>query len=187
MPDEDEKPPVVAEEIAVKPADSPVVLNEASLVLAEPETLIQGLRFLQQRIPGFEQLALRRRRSMTRAANLDPEFLEAGIQAADAWEETKSIIGMSGPELREEDAEIRRWNQVEVDVKALLSGISNANLKRKHHLGDAILLLYAYLGRQMQTGGMPHLRPYYENMKRAYLRTLKKSRQKKEKEKKAEE
>jgi hypothetical protein len=49
MPDEDEKPSVVAEEIALKPADSPVVLNEASLVLAEPETLIQGLRFLQKR------------------------------------------------------------------------------------------------------------------------------------------
>ena len=181
MPDKDEETPEVSEEIAVNPDQAPVVLNQTSLALAEPETLIQGLRYLQGRIPDFEQLSLGERRSMTRVANLDPEFIEAGLQAADVYQSAKTILGRSGPELREEDTEIRRWDQVELELKALQSGIHSANLKRKRHLGEAILLLYSVLGSELRVSGGRYLRPYYENMKRAYLRSLKKGRQKKEK------
>jgi len=139
------------------------------------------LRYLQGRIPDFEQLSLGERRSMTRVANLDPEFIEAGLQAADVYQSAKTILGRSGPELREEDDEIRRWDQVELELKALQSGIHSANLKRKRHLGEAILLLYSVLGSELRVSGGRYLRPYYENMKRAYLRSLKKGRRKKEK------
>ena len=63
-----------------------------------------------------------------------------------------------------------------------------ANLKRKHRLGSAILQIYRMLGIYLHD---PHpddiyLRPYYENMKRAFLRTKQFRRKKKEAEPAAE-
>ncbi len=46
-------------------------------------------------------------------------------------------------------------------------------MKRKHRLGRAILQVYSMVGSYLGAGGPEHLylHPYYENMKRAYLRT----------------
>src|SRR5437763_15218165 len=64
MADEDEKAAAPSEETidvnrsaAAEVSSNPlIVLNETSLALANPETLVRGLRYLQQRIPEFEQL-----------------------------------------------------------------------------------------------------------------------------------
>jgi hypothetical protein len=141
----------------------------------EPEMLVQGLRYLEQRIPEFTQLSVKEKRSRARAANLDPEFLEGGLQAAAVWRRTKRVVERSGEELRQEDEVIRRWDEAILAWRAVLDGLEAANLKRKHRLGTAILLIYHILGRYMR-GNHPeeaYMRPYYENMKRAYLRTQK--------------
>lgn len=159
---------------AQAPSDVIAVSDAAPPALVEPETLVQALRYLQQRIPEFLHLSLREQQSMTRAAHLDPEVIENGIQAADAWQVTEAVIGRSAEELRRDSDDARRWDEVERELLALAKGIADANLKRKHRLGRDILLLYSALGI---TTGYGYMRPYYENMKRAYLRaTRKKSR-----------
>jgi hypothetical protein len=148
-----------------------------------PEMLVQGLRYLQERIPEFTQLSVKEKRSHARAANLDPEFLEGGLQTAAAWRWTKHFVKRSGEELRQEDNVSRRWDEAISAWRAILDGLEAANLKRKHRLGKAILLIYAILGRYMR-GNHPeeaYMRPYYENMKRAYLRTQKFSKRTKTK------
>jgi hypothetical protein len=171
---------VEPEERQVEPADLLAVAPAAPPVMVEARMLAAGLRYLQQRIPKFTQLTVREKRSRARAANLDPEFMEAGLQTAEVWPETKSIVGRSAEELREEDAEIRRWDGTLVELQAFMSGIAAANLNRKHRLGAAILLIYGVVGTQLR--GEPEdrafMRPYYDNMKRAYLRTLQKGRKK---------
>ena len=149
--------------------------------LAEPEMLVKGLRYLQERIPDFTQLSVREKRSHARAANLDPEFVEMGLHAAAAWRDTKKIVKRSGEELQEEQEEIRRWDEVVRELRALTDGIEAANVKRKHRLGKAILLIYSMLGIYVDGGGSQdaYLRPYYENMKRAYLKTQQFRRRKK--------
>jgi hypothetical protein len=144
--------------------------------VVEPEVLAEGLRYLQQRIPEFVQLSLREEQSMARAAYLDPEFIAAGLHAATVWAEAKSLVERTGEELRREDEDIRRWDEVERELRALTKGIAAANLKRKHHLGKAILTLYRVLGINLTrrtTDNHAHLRPYYEDMKRAYQKRLK--------------
>lgn len=162
-----------ADLLAVAPASPPAAVVEARM-------LAEGLRYLQQRVPGFVQLSVREKRSRARAANLDPEFMEAGLQTAEVWPETKTLTGRSAEELREEEAEIRRWDGTLVDLQAFVSGIEAANLNRKHHLGKAILLIYGVVGTQLrgEREDRSFMRPYYDNMKRAYLRTLKKGRKK---------
>lgn len=156
--------------------------------LVESEMLVKGLRYLQERIPGFTQLTVREKRSHARAANLDPEFVENGLHAARVWRDTKLIVKRSGEDLREEHEEIARWDEVIRELRALTDGVEAANVKRKHHLGTAILQIYRILGAYLD-GSRPedaYMRPYYENMKRAYLRTQQ-FRRRKTKEEPAEE
>ena len=70
---------------SVAPSDPLAVADTSSPVLAEPEMLVEGLRYLQQRIPEFSHLSLEEKRSHARAANLDPGFIESGLQAAEVW------------------------------------------------------------------------------------------------------
>jgi hypothetical protein len=143
--------------------------------LAQPEMLVDGLRYLQKRIPEFTQLTVQEKRSHARAANLDPEFIDAGLQVAAVWSQTEAMVNRSAEDLDEEQAEIRRWDAVVVELRALTSGIEAANLKRKHRLGKAILKIYNIVGALLDRPRPEdaHLRPYYENMKRAFLRTQK--------------
>ena len=163
----DETPEAATDVLAPAPAGPPAV--------AEPETLVDGLRYLRQRIPGFTYLTVREKRSHTRAANLDPEFLAAGLHAAGLWHGTEALVQRTGEELRQEQEEIEHWDQVLIELRALTDGIAAANLKRKHHLGEAILTISKILGVWMASSdrNSPHayMRPYYENMKRAYLKT----------------
>ena len=156
---------VTTDVLAAVPSSTPI--------LAQPQFLVDGFRYLQQRIPEFTHLTLKEKRSHTRAANLDPEFIESGLQAAAVWPHTKAIVDRSAEELRGEQEEIRRWDEVIVELRAITDGIESANLKRKHRLGRAILQIYQMMGAQLHNAGPEDIkmRPYYENMKRASLRT----------------
>jgi hypothetical protein len=189
----DDRQPPVPPVVTVEPGETvatPVAsdllaaVQTTPLSLAEPEMLVKGLRYLQERIPDFTQLSVQEKRSHARAANLDPEFIEAGLHAASVWRETEIFVKRSGEELRQEDEEIRRWDKVVLELRALTDGIEAANVKRKHRLGRAILLIYRILGAYFQRSRPEdaYMRPYFENMKRAYLRTQQFRRRKKKEE-----
>jgi hypothetical protein len=184
--DESSAPPVVTAEPveSVAAPDAPDLLVPVKTTppsLIEPEALAKGLHYLQERIPEFTQLTVREKRSHARAANLDPEFIENGLHAARVWRETKTLVKRTGEELTEEQEEIRRWDEVIRDLRAFLDGIEAANVKRKHRLGTAILQIYrmlaVYLNRPQPED--LYMRPYYDNMKRAYMRTQQFRRRKK--------
>ncbi|PYQ32208.1 MAG: hypothetical protein DMF56_00095 [Acidobacteria bacterium] len=178
--------------VTAEPAGMPATLVVTDILapvqtappsLAEPEVLVAGLRYLQQRIPEFTQLSVQEKRSHARAANLDPEFIENGLHAAGVFRDTKLLVGRNSEELREEDEEIRRWDAVILEMRALIDGIEAANLKRKHRLGSAILTIYRVIGIYLRhpRSEDAYLRPYYENMRRAYLKTQRfRGRKKKE-------
>jgi hypothetical protein len=155
-------------------SDPLAVLRTAPPLLVEPATLVEGLRFLQSRIPDYTQLSADEVRAMMRAAYLDPEFIEVGIQSAGAWDNAKAALGMTGEEMRAEADEIRKWDEVERELTVLLKGIAAANLKRKHHLGTTVLKLYNVLRVTVDFQNR-HLRPYFDAMKQAYLRRRKKA------------
>ena len=169
MSDDDDREP------AALPAVTDVLVPEETTpaTLAEPDMLVKGLRYLQERIPDFTQLSVQEKRSHARAANLDPEFVEMGLHAAVVWRDTKKFVKRSGDDLREEQEEIRRWDEVIRELRAVIDGVEAANVKRKHRLGKAILLIYRMLAIYVDRGGPEdaYMRPYFENMKRAYLQT----------------
>jgi hypothetical protein len=179
MPQDD---PEKAKLATVDPGDPPALSPEALAVfenlaplLVEPETLIQGLRYLQQRIPEFVQLTLAEERSMIRAAHLDPEIVDIAIHTAGAWDETRDIFGWTGQDLQRQSDVIRRWDGVERELHALMKGVAGANLQRKHTLGIALLDLYAVLRRTVNRPGSrrAHLRPHVEELRRAFAKLRK--------------
>ena len=62
---------------------------------------------------GFTQLSTEEERKLTRVAFLDPEFLDAGVRAGRAWDEAKTVTGLSGEEMRDLSEENRRWDELE--------------------------------------------------------------------------
>ncbi len=135
-----------------------------------PEMIVTGMQHLQERIPGFVQLSVKEKRSMARAAHLDPEFVRAGIHAASVWDQTPVVLRRSAEDLRQEEEDIRRWEDAIRSFSAILEGMVSANLTRKNHLGRDILTLYNILGTLMShpSREASMLRPYYEEMKRIY-------------------
>src|SRR5258708_38461208 len=119
MPDDDPPPDDASEtKPAISTNDVLRLVDDAQLALANPVALIELLRYLQERIPGFTQLSAREPRSLIRVSSLDPEFIEAGIRAGSAWGDTKGVIGLSGEELRQEVDEVRHWDEVESETRA---------------------------------------------------------------------
>jgi hypothetical protein len=174
MSDDDPRPDDPETKPAISTSESIAITGEAAqLVVADPGALVDAFRLLAERIPGFTQLSTEEERKLTRAAFLDPEFLEAGVRAGRAWDEAKTVTGLSGEEMRDLSEENRRWDELESVVGAFLKGISARNRKERHRLGEAILTMYSLLGRAINRKHGRHLRPFYEEMKRAYMRSRK--------------
>jgi len=152
------------------PDEATLTIAPAGPLLVDAEMLLTGLRHLQQRLPDYIHLTAREARGMGRAANLDEDFMNAGIHAATLWGDSKRLTGWTGEEMRQVADETRRWDDVERELRIVLKGISDGNRKRKHDLGSAVLMVYFALGRLIKRE-VPHLRPYYEEMKAAWLRS----------------
>lgn len=180
--------PALPEKPPQRPSEALAIGNPAP-AMVEPETLVLGLRSLQQRIPGFTQLSIDEVRSMARAAYLDPEFVDAGIHLAHVWDRTNAVIGRDPSELREDADETRRWDEAEREAMALIKGMGASNLERKHRLGQDILAIYSLVGRLLRhpNGDHAHLRPYYEEMQRLYRKNMQKPGKGKKKEPKTGE
>ncbi len=142
-------------------------------LLVEPETLIQGLRFLQKRIPGFVQLSIQEERSMARTAYLPAKAVDIGIQSVDVYDKANAVIGMTGEEMRQSRDLSRRWEGVSRELGVLKKGIDGANIARRHRLGLATLDLYAFMRRAAKKK-QTELRPYVEELRRALAETRKK-------------
>jgi hypothetical protein len=139
-----------------------------------PEALVQGFRQLRERIPGYHVLSRKEERSILRTAYLDPELIQSGLTAAEVWAEQRiqRFAGMTAEEMQALDTEIRAWDDVERDLRVLLAGITGANRDRKHRLGKSVLSVYKFLGIELSgpRSENTHLRPYFEAMKRAYMK-----------------
>jgi len=171
MPD-DTPPLAVPPEVKVATVESdPLVLFTTPQPL-DPVRVVQGLRYLQQQIVNGEPLSVREARSKLRVANLDPVFLDTGVQAIDAGGEPDAAVGMTAEEISVERALARQWDDVQREIRVLSKAIDASNLRRKWRIGTAVLTMYYLLRR----GSRPHLSAYLDEMKRAYMRTRKKSR-----------
>jgi hypothetical protein len=172
--EKDPLPTVPDHETALTVPDMLALQKSEPPAMLAPEAIVQGMQQLPQHIPEFEQLSVEERRSMARAAHLDPAVIQAGLHLAAMWERTPQVIGRNVEAMRQDDEDTRRWDDAIRTFSATLQGMTSANLKRKHRLGEDILHVYRLVGILMKSPSPETalLRPYYEEMKRVYKQTM---------------
>jgi len=141
--------------------------NDTTSGPIDPEELVQELRRLRDRIPNYGQLTLRQAQSMVRVANLPVEVVHAGLVAGKGYAGTKALVGMTGEELWQLNELAGRWTAVDDELVAMLSGVRATNLKRRHIIGQAVLLIYTTLRGLIKQKAHSALIPFVAMMKEA--------------------
>jgi len=114
----------------------------------EPEEVVQILRIIRGHVPDFAQLAGAERLALGRVAALDPEFVQASINAVGASTPLEGALGRSAAELRQDAEFTGRWSAVADELRALLAGVISAIQVRRHRLGLTALQVYG-ISRQL--------------------------------------
>jgi hypothetical protein len=133
----------------------------------DPAELVQQLRRFREGIPNYGQLTVRQAQSMTRVANLPDELVHSGLVAAKGYHETKALVGLTGEELWQLHEDDGPWTMLEDELVVSLRGVRAANLKRRHTIGQAVLLIYTALRGLIKQKEHSYLIPFVEMMKAA--------------------
>jgi hypothetical protein len=108
------------------PADAPAAIT--------PEAMVEQLRTMRAQIPQYVQLTKPDARSIRILANLNPEFTQAAINAVGASPRVEATVGQTAQELQTVAETAARWSPVEDELRAMLNGVSSANLTRRSSL-----------------------------------------------------
>ena len=96
-----------------------------------PEALVEQLRAIRDQIPDFTQLPVPDARVLQSAANLNDGFVQAAINSTGASESVRSALGVTADQLQQQKSDAARWSAVEDELRAMLRGVTAANLVRR--------------------------------------------------------
>jgi len=134
--------------------------------VSTPEAVLQQLRALRPQIPDYQQLPVPEARTLRGPANVHPDFAQAAINAVGASARVEVTVGQSAEELQTIAETCARWTPVEDELRAMLGGVSSANLTRRHTLGQAALLTYAVSKKLVKLPEHADLLPHLAQMRR---------------------
>lgn len=141
----------------IRGKETPVTTNQKSTLNpaegtdseapSTPEEFVLQIRAMLARLPKPEAasapVALKRR-----LAHVDPNFVQASINAAGTTPEVQNMLGRTDEEMRQETEAANRWTAVADEARTLLKEIVAANTIRRQRIGLAALQTYA-ICRQM--------------------------------------
>ena len=137
------------------------------LPMLTPEQVVEQLRLLRQQIPDFVQLSSTREiQQLRRLASVSREFAREGIGAVSASAVVREALGNTAEDLHQAEDEIARWAVAESELRALLRGVSAANLIRRHRVGLAVVQAYNVSRQLVRQDDHAQLRPHVERMSR---------------------
>jgi hypothetical protein len=132
-----------------------------------PEAMVEQLRILREQIPEYVQLPAAQIQSKHSVANLNRDFSQAALNAIGASATVQGVIVSTPEELQTEAETADRWTKVEDELRAMLKGVASANLNRRHHVGQAVLLTYALSKKLVLSPEHADLLPHVDEMRRA--------------------
>jgi len=113
-----------------------------------PEAVVGQLRAIRDQLPEIVPQTPKQRTAMRKAAQIPPEVLQASISVIGASDDVSSAIKQPASDVNALQDETNRWNAVEIELKALLNGVSGANLERRHRLARIAAQAYG-IGTQL--------------------------------------
>src|SRR5258708_39301022 len=147
---------------------TPVTTPDPTPVLLTPDAVLAQLVALRQQIPDFTQSQIPDAQLLRPAANGRREVVRSVIDTVRNSEKVQIAIGRTPDDLQQEALESDQWSSVEAELRALLKGVSAANLLRRHKVGTSALQTYT-ISRQLVRGQNPevNLIPRIADMRRA--------------------
>lgn len=143
-------------EVDKPPESQPITADE----------LVEALRALRQRIPGYVQLPIPDARSARSVASLDPQFKQSAINAVGASPLVAQAVGFTAEELRQMNDDADHWSAVADELRAMLQGVVAGILTRRHRVGLASLQTYKITGQLVRHEDHADLLPHLHEMKR---------------------
>ncbi|HEY2091217.1 MAG TPA: hypothetical protein VGJ81_04970 [Thermoanaerobaculia bacterium] len=133
---------------------------------ANPEDVVTQLRAIRQLIPEYGQIPATVKTTLHSAANVSPHFVNASINTIGASTVVQAAVGRSPEELLQESSDVARWSAVEDELRAMLNGVTAANLGRRHRLGLTALQTYGVTRQLTRKSEHADLLPHLDNMQR---------------------
>jgi lipase chaperone LimK len=152
-------------------------ISENGQPMLTPEEVIEQVRAMRDRIPECVPLPKEQKtRRMKRLAQLDPAVVREAINAVGTSNLVQSAIGNTPEELIGAENEMSRWSMAENELRALLEGVSAANLVRRQRLGEAAQKTYNVSRQLSQIREHASLVPHVEEIKRLRKQGRRRSR-----------
>jgi hypothetical protein len=146
-----------------------------------PEEVVQQLRDVRSQIEDeVTPMTPAQRRDLRDRTKHSPETISAATAAIGMSEKLTGALGMSSADVQALIMLTTRWGQVESDLRALLNGVSSANLKRRHQLTLIADHVFAVTKQLVRSPENAHLISIYEEMQALRKAERKKKRKKKE-------
>jgi hypothetical protein len=127
-----------------------------------PEQVVDQLRTLRQQIGEEPPLTQKERNAFRNLIRIVDPSVQTSISVIGASGGVSQAVGQPAEQVRQKVDLSNRWISVEDELRAMLSSISDANLKRRHEI--ALLSAQAYtigtsLVRNPENGALkPHLK-----------------------------
>ena len=100
-----------------------------------PEEVIERLRGIRSEIEDeIKEMTFEQRRDLRNKTKTSREIIVASISAVGMSDKVANALGRSAEDVQELISMERRWGAVEADLRALLNGVSSANLFRRYQL-----------------------------------------------------
>jgi len=109
-------------------------------VVLTPEDLVKQLRALRAQLPLPPQAV--KRVGSTPLGGVNPDFVQAAVNAAGASEVVTGALGRTAVDLQAEIDTAARWTAAAMELRSLLRELLAGNIARRQRLGLAALQTY---------------------------------------------
>jgi len=116
--------------------------------MPDPEEVVALLHGLSEQIAGRKRLTPKQRRAFQALVRASRHAVQSSISIIGASENVSQAVGQPAEDVRQKVSESNRWTAVEDELRALLAGVSDANLIRRYEI--ALIAGQAYfVGKQL--------------------------------------
>jgi hypothetical protein len=146
--------------------DGKITNPKAATAPLDPEEIVDQLRAISMRMDGLAPLTAAQRRALRGRLRTPDPILQASINVIDALDNVRQAVGQPVEEVRALQEETIRWGAVEQELRAMLNGVSGANLLRRLRI-DLIAAQAYTIGSQLaRDPANAVLLPHVEEIKR---------------------
>jgi len=146
--------------------DGNITNPKAAAAPLGPEEILDQLRAISMRMDGLAPLTPAQRRALRGRLRTPDPILEASINVIDALDNVRLAVGQPVEEVRALQKENILWGAVEQELRAMLNGVSGANLVRRLRIDLIGAQAYSIGSQLARDPANAILLPHVEEIKR---------------------